>query len=71
MKKDVLQEYISLQSTLHREREELVARLRQIDEVLGQTFSSSGNSDGTPRARRENSGTQSTASRSAPRVCIR
>jgi len=56
MKKDVLQEYISLQSTLHREREELVARLRQIDEVLGQTFSSSGNSDGTPRARRGRKG---------------
>ena len=36
MKKDVLQEYISLQSALHREREELVGRLRQIDDVLGQ-----------------------------------
>jgi len=36
MKKDVLQEYISLQAALHREREELVGRLRQIDDVLGQ-----------------------------------
>jgi hypothetical protein len=37
MKKDVLQEYMSLQTALQREREELVGRLRQIEEVLGQS----------------------------------
>ena len=36
MKKDLLQEYVSLQAALHREREELVGRLRQIDDALGQ-----------------------------------
>jgi hypothetical protein len=37
MKKDVLQEFLSLQTALQREREELIARLRQIEEVLGRT----------------------------------
>ena len=54
MKKDVLQEYISLQSALQREREELVVRLRQIDEVLGQQSSFS--AAAAPRAGRRGKG---------------
>lgn len=36
MKKDVLREFLSLQTALQREREELISRLRQIEEVLGE-----------------------------------
>jgi hypothetical protein len=54
MKKDVLQEYISLQAALHREREELVGRLRQIDDVLGQQ--SAYGASTTPRVGRRGKG---------------
>ena len=36
MKQDVLQQYISLQAALQREREELVTRIQHIDQALGQ-----------------------------------
>src|SRR6185503_5606267 len=35
MKTDLLQQYITLRSSLERQREEIVARLRQIEDVLG------------------------------------
>jgi hypothetical protein len=35
MKRDTLRKYMALQGVLHREREKLVSRLRQIDDVLG------------------------------------
>jgi hypothetical protein len=35
MKTDLLQKYISMQSSLQREREELLTRLRQIEDALG------------------------------------
>src|SRR5688572_1963027 len=39
MKTDLLQEYISLQAALRQERENLVARLQEIDGALGQPSS--------------------------------
>ena len=64
MKDDVLKQYISIQTALQREREELVARLRQIEEVLGQTAPGF-NPSGPPRRGRKGRGVNSMSLRDA------